>query len=63
MDESTHWVFSSIALGLWVLALWAVYFFFVRRHMKELDEMTPEERFKVLETRRQRDARLTRRGL
>jgi hypothetical protein len=63
MDESTHWLLSLIALGLWALAVWAVYFFFIKDQMKELDKMSLEERKKFLETRRQKDERLTRRGL
>jgi hypothetical protein len=63
MDESTHWLLSLLALGLWVLAVVSAYQFFVKPHMRELDEMAPEERAKILETRRQRDAKLTRKGL
>jgi hypothetical protein len=63
MDESTQWVLSLSALGLWALAVWAVYFFFLKKHMRELDELPDEERAKLLETRRQRDTRLSRKGL
>lgn len=63
MDESTHWLLTLSALGLWALAVWAVYYFFIRHHIRDINEMTDEERARLLETRRQRDARLSRRGL
>jgi len=63
MDESTHWLLTLSALGLWALAVWAVYFFFIKDQMKDLDEMSPEDRQSFLETRRQKYERITRRGL
>jgi hypothetical protein len=63
MDESMHWLLSIVALVLWAFTVVGVYIFLVKPHMRELDEMTPEERAKILETRRQREAKLTRMGL
>lgn len=58
-----HWLLSIVALVLWAFTVVGVYIFLVKPHMRELDEMTPEERAKILETRRQREAKLTRMGL
>ena len=55
MDESLHWVLSLTALGLWVLAVWAVYFFIIRRQLKNLEDVSPQGRAELLKTRRQRD--------
>jgi hypothetical protein len=54
MDERLHWILSLSALGLWTLAVWAVYFFFIRHQMKDIDEISVEQRKKLLETRNQR---------
>ena len=63
MNESMHWLLSLLALILWVFTVVGVYLFLVKPHMRELDEMSDEKRAKILETRRQRDAKLTRKGL
>lgn len=63
MSESEHWLLTLSAFGLWVAAVWIVYFVFLKEHIKDLESLTPEERARLMETRRQRDARLARRGL
>jgi len=55
MDESLHWVLSLTALGLWVLAVWAVYFFIIRRQLKDIENVSSGDRAELLKTRRQRD--------
>ena len=54
MDELSHWVWTLIAIGLWLLAVGSIYFFFIRHEIKAFELMPPKERAKVLRTRRQR---------
>jgi len=54
MDELSHWVWTLIAIGLWLVAVGLLYFFFIRRAIEVFELLPPEERAKVLRTRRQR---------
>jgi phosphotransferase system glucose/maltose/N-acetylglucosamine-specific IIC component len=53
MDELFHWIWTLTAIGLWLLAVGLIYFFFIRRAIKAFELMTPAERAKALRTRRQ----------
>ena len=53
MDELFHWIWTLTAIGLWLLAVGLIYFFFIRRAIKASELMTPAERAKALRTRRQ----------
>ena len=53
MDELSQWVWSLAAIGLWLLAVGLIYFFFIRSAIKAFELMTPAERAKSLRTRRQ----------
>jgi hypothetical protein len=55
MDERLHWIISLSALGLWVLAVWALYFFVLRKHMESYEDYSREELAEIFKTRRQRD--------
>jgi hypothetical protein len=55
MDERLHWIISLSALGLWVLAVWALYFFVLRKHMEPYEDYSREELAEIFKTRRQRD--------
>ena len=54
MDELSSWVLSLIVIVLWLLAVGLLYFFFIRRAIEVFELLPPEERAKVLRTRRQR---------
>jgi hypothetical protein len=54
MDERLHWILSLSAIGLWVIAVWALYFVVLRKHMKDIDSIEPEKLTAVFKTRRQR---------
>lgn len=53
MDELSQWMWALIAIGLWLLAVGLIYFFFIRGAIKAFELMTPAERAKALRTRRQ----------
>jgi hypothetical protein len=53
MDELSHWVWTLTAIGLWLLAVGSIYFFFIRHEIKAFDLISPEERAKALRTNRQ----------
>jgi phosphotransferase system glucose/maltose/N-acetylglucosamine-specific IIC component len=54
MDELSQWVWALTAIGLWLVAVGVIYFFFIRHATKAFELMTPADRAKVLRTRRQR---------
>jgi hypothetical protein len=53
MDELSHWVWALTAIGLWLLAVGLIYFFFIRDAIKAFELMTPAQRARALRTRRQ----------
>jgi hypothetical protein len=53
MDELSHWMWTLTAVGLWLLAVGLVYFFFLRGQMKNFDNITTTERAMLFKTRRQ----------
>jgi len=53
MDELSRWVLSLTVIGLWLLAVGLIYFFFIRRAIEAFELLTPAERAKALRTRRQ----------
>lgn len=54
MDETIYWIVSLSAIGLWFIAVWAIYFFVLRKYMDysrvELSEIFKTRRQRYLET-------------
>jgi hypothetical protein len=55
MDGSLmHWLWTLGAFGVWLLAVWSVYFFFLRKHIEDIKTL-PKDSINFFETRHQRD--------
>jgi hypothetical protein len=54
MDERLHWILSLSALGLWVVAVWALYFFVLRKHIVSDENQNRKELAEFFKTRNQR---------
>jgi hypothetical protein len=54
MNESLHWMVTLLVLALWVITVSSVYFFVVKRHIKDFEALSSGERAALLKTRRQR---------
>jgi hypothetical protein len=55
MDDRLHWILSLSALGLWVIAVLALYFFVLRKHIESHKDYSREELNQLLKTRWQRN--------
>ena len=54
MDESTQWILSLSAIGLWFVAVWALYFFVLKKDIEHYKNYSRADLGEIFKTRRQR---------